>query len=90
MIPGILCIVREEFVLKIVWKLGGMLSLNWISENSQTTVLEMSTPYPQLTMSWINEVEMSKSMDDLMTSQSIQAQTDFLDLRCLMRGLRLR
>ena len=31
------------------------------------------------TMHWIKEVEMAKSMDDLLTSQSITGRTDFLD-----------
>ena len=50
----------------------------------------VSTSTPELTMSWINEVEKGGSMDDLMTSQSIKGES-FLDfLRCLIGGLRLR
>ena len=37
----------------------------------------VSTLFPQLTMSWINEVEMAKSKDDLKTSQSIGGRRDF-------------
>ena len=53
------------------------------------TEVRVSTPILQLTMSWINEVELAKSFDDLMTSQSIEGR-DFHDFRWLMRGLRLR
>ena len=35
----------------------------------------VSTPFLQLTMSWINEVEMSRSTDDLMMSQSIEGKS---------------
>ena len=77
--PGIPCIILEELILKIIWwKRQGTLSRNCISENSQTQVtfnvgesisrskcVCESTPFPQLTMSWINEVEMAKSIDDL-------------------------
>ena len=34
---------------------------------------------PHLTMQWIKEVEMAKSIDDLMTSQSITGRRDFPD-----------
>ena len=34
-----------------------------------------------ITMHWIKEVEIAKSMDDLMTSQSITGRRDFLPLR---------
>ena len=33
-----------------------------------------NTPWPQLTMSWINGVEIAKSTDDLLTSQSSQGK----------------
>ena len=36
----------------------------------------VSTPFPQLTMSWINEVEMAKSIDDLLMSQSFERLRD--------------
>ena len=35
----------------------------------------VSTSTPELTMSWNNEVEMAKSTDDLMTSQSIEGKS---------------
>ena len=95
MIPGIPCIVLKELILKIVWwKLRGVLPRNCMSGNSQirltfsvgvnfkSEVCE-STSTPQLTMSWINEVEMTRSMDHLMTSQSIEGQRDFPDFEML-------
>ena len=42
-----------------------------------------STPFPQLTMSWIPEVEMARSIDDLITSQSIEGRRDFSDFDIL-------
>ena len=47
------------------------------------------TSTPELAVSWINEVEMARSIDDLMTSQWITGESFFLILRCLMRWLRL-
>ena len=45
----------------------------------------VSTSSPELAMSWINEVEMAGSIDDLMTSQSIEGQSfpafEMLDAR---------
>ena len=45
----------------------------------------LSTPTPELTMSWINEVEMAGSKDDRMTSQSIEGDSfpdfEMLDAR---------
>ena len=38
-----------------------------------------SSQFPHITMHWIREVEMAKSMDDLMTSRSITGRTDFTD-----------
>ena len=79
--PGILCNVLEELILKIEWwKLRSMLSRNCISENSETLVTfnvggsflgpkSVQTRLPQLTMSWINAVEMAWSTDDLITWQ---------------------
>ena len=61
-----------------------MLSRNCITEDSQTpddfqfwrvsfkTEVCVSTSTPELTMSWINEVELAGSFDDLATSQSIE------------------
>ena len=53
------------------------------------TELCVSTSFLQLTVAWINEVKLAGSIDDLLTSQSIEGDS-FLILRCLMRGLRLR
>ena len=41
-----------------------------------------TTPFPQLTMSWINEVDMARSIDDVVTSQSIEGES-FLDFEVL-------
>ena len=38
------------------------------------TEVFVNTPCPQLTMSWIKEVEIAKSIDNLMTSQSIKGK----------------
>ena len=43
----------------------------------------VSTQYPQLAMSWINEVEMARSIDDLVTSQSIGRRRHFPDFEML-------
>ena len=55
------------------------------SENSQTLVkcVCVSTPFLQLTMSWINEVEMARSTDDLVTSQSVEGRSDVPDFEML-------
>ena len=49
------------------------------------TELCVCTPFPQFTMSWVNEVEMGGSTDDLMASQSIRGKTfpdfEMLDAR---------
>ena len=71
-----------------------MLSGTFISENSQTqmtfsagevsfkTEVCVSTSTPELTMSWINEVEMAGSTDDLTTSHTVEGQF-FLDFEML-------
>ena len=43
----------------------------------------MCTPFPHLTMSWINEVEMGRSIDDLLTSRLIEGRRDFPDFEML-------
>ena len=47
------------------------------------TELCVGVQFPQLTVSWINEVEMAKSIDDLLTSQSIEGRRDFPDFEML-------
>ena len=61
-----------------------MLSQNCISENSQTQMtfsaresflrprFLQTNPFPKLTMLWIKEVEKARSIDDLVTSRSIE------------------
>ena len=39
------------------------------------------TADPQITRHWIKEVELAKSIDELVTSRSIVVRTDFHDLR---------
>ena len=46
--------------------------------NFETEVCSNSA-YPHLTMHWIKEVEIAKSVDDLMTSRPITGRTDFPD-----------
>ena len=41
------------------------------------------TADPQVTMHWIKEVEIAKSIDELQTSQSIVGRTDFPDFDML-------
>ena len=50
--------------------------------NFQTEVCA-KTANPQITMSWITEVEKAKSIDESSTSQSILGRTDFPDCEML-------
>ena len=44
----------------------------------------VSTPFPKVTMSWSNEVEMATSIDDLLTSPiTIEGPRDFPDFEML-------
>ena len=43
------------------------------------------TADPNLTMQGIKEVEIAKSIGELMTSRSIAGRTDFLTTKCLMQ-----
>ena len=47
------------------------------------TVVCSKTAGPHLTMHWIKEVEMAKSIDEPMTSRSIVGRTDFTDFNML-------
>ena len=47
------------------------------------TLVCSKTAEPHLTMHWIKEVEMAKSIDELMTSRSIVGRTDFPDFKML-------
>ena len=47
------------------------------------TELCQRTADPQITMHWIKEVEIAKSIDELMTSRSIVGRTDFPDFDLL-------
>ena len=74
------------------WNLRDMLSRNCIPENSQTQMIfnaGASTSRPKcvceytVPLSWINEVEMARSTDDVVTSQSIEERRDFPDFEML-------
>ena len=43
------------------------------------TEVRLKTAYPQVTMLWITEVEIAKSIDELITSRSFVGRTDFPD-----------
>ena len=49
----------------------------------QKTEVCAKTANPQITMSWITEVEKAKSIDESSTSQSIFGRTDFPDCEML-------
>ena len=51
--------------------------VNFKSETCANSVL------PQITMHWIKQVEIAKSIDELMTSQSITGRRDFTDFEML-------
>ena len=50
--------------------------------NFKTKVCAISS-HPTITMSWIKEAEIAKSIDDLMTSQSIEGRSNFPDFDVL-------
>ena len=71
--PGILCIVLEELILKFVRcfsevhylviacrKIPRTRWLSMLESQLQGWSVRVSAPFPQLTMSWMNEVEMAK------------------------------
>ena len=79
-------LVQEE-ILKIVWwKIRGIRSLTRISITSQThqsfqcwktnlkTEVCSNSRYRAIAMLWIKEVEVSKSVDGLVTSQSVEGR----------------
>ena len=68
-------------ILIAEWNLGNFLdSMESWKVNFRTEVC-LRTADPQITLHWIKELEIAKSMDDLMTSQSITRRTDFPRLR---------
>ena len=50
---------------------------------NSTTEVCLTTADPQITMHWITEVEIAKSIDELMTSRSIVGRDDFPDFDML-------
>ena len=95
---GILCIVLEELIQNrmmnvLRYSISELIAFQKFpdsgdfqsrSVNFKTEVC-VSTPFPQLTMSWINEVEMTRPIDNLMTSQSLDGKSfpdfEMLDAR---------
>ena len=91
-----------ELILTMVWRItrdfpsrkcmhlgkcpDSMEILSW-TLNFKTEVCSI-TAHPHLTMHWTKEVEMAKSIDELVTSRSILERTDFPTTTCLMRWLR--
>ena len=86
------CATREleELILTLVWWITqDFRSRKCISEHSLTQwslqagkstsrlKYRSKSAFPHTTMHWIKEVEIAKSIDDLMTSQSIRGRTDF-------------
>ena len=96
-----LYIVLEELILKMVWrKIRDIQSRNCISGKFPESVdlpcwkinfrteLCSNSSHPTIAMSWIKEVEIVKSTEDLLTSQPIEGR-DFPILKRLMRRSRL-
>ena len=59
-------------------KFQGLMEFQSWKVNFKTEVCS-KTADPQLTMQWIKEVEIAKSIDELMTSRSIVGRRDFTD-----------
>ena len=93
--PGHLYVLLEGLVLKCMMdtprhpiselhlgKIPDSMDVQCWKVNFKTEVCA-NTPCPTLTMSWIKEVETATSIDDLMTSQSIEGRRDFPDFEML-------
>ena len=90
----ILCIMHEEFILKIVWwgsqgiKCWNCISVNSLTSGFQCWKSKFKTEVcccsgcPTVAMLWIKEVEVAKLVDDLVTSQLIEGRY-FLDFEML-------
>ena len=86
-------VMPEELMLTMVWWITrDFRSRKCILENSQThrhfkarKSINIKTPVcaksalPHITMHWIREVDISESMNDLVTSRSITGRQDFTD-----------
>ena len=87
-------IILVELVYTVVWWIIRVFSLrigileipdavklqSW-KINFRTEDLSTNTADPQITMQWIKEAEMAKSIDELVTSRSITRQPNFPDFR---------
>ena len=58
-------------------------TMEFQSGKSSSGLSFSKSAYLHLTMHWIKEVEIAKSIDELMTSRSIIGRTDFLDFDML-------
>ena len=65
------------------WKISDSVESQSWKVNFRTDV-RLRTADPQITMHWIKEVEIAKSIDDLVRSRPITGRTDFPAM-CLMR-----
>ena len=94
--PWILTIILEELILSMVWWITrGFRCRECISENSLTqmefqsckvnfkTEVCSKSADPQVTMQLIKDVEIAKSIDELMTSRSTTGRIDFTDYHVL-------
>ena len=70
-------IIRDSRFRKCIWeKVPDAVEFQSWKVNFKTEVCSKSAD-PHLTMQWTKEVEMAKSIDELMTSRSIVARTAF-------------
>ena len=69
---------RNPFTEWNVGKFPDSMEIQSWKVNFRTEVC-LRTADPQITMLWIKEVEIPKSIDELMTSRSITGQHDFPD-----------
>ena len=96
--PGILCIALEELIQNCMmnvpkYSISELIAFRKFPDSGDfqcrrvnfKTEVCVSTPFPQLTTSRINEVEMTRSIDNLMTSQSLEGKSfpdfEILDAR---------
>ena len=91
-------VILEELILAMAWldyprfpisqlhlgKFTDSMEFQSWKVNSKTEVFSRSA-VPHLTLHWIKEVEIAKSIDELLTSRSITGRTDVPTMICLMR-----
>ena len=69
---------RSPYLGNASWKIPALIGISELESELQTEVCAKST-VPYITMHWIKEVEIAKSIDDPMTSRSVTGRTDFTD-----------